>query len=256
MGFVDNYGYGIICGDHSSPLIYNNTIQNNRYDGIYLVDYSNATITNNTIDNNDNAGIYIRGIVYSISGTTPIYTVCHTRIENNTITNNYNWGIANLISPMEAFNNTISHTRNGSGIWIQSNYFISGTGEPVGISTPGDIANNTIQYNDQYGINLSSIESTRYRGVIIMDLYNNTITNNNWSGINVMGGRYAGSQSSPNPDIYLNNLSYNNHSGVRNYETRNYDFLQNTVEWNNASGILCEVSSRPRIIDNNKKKIN
>jgi parallel beta-helix repeat protein len=246
----DNFGSGIGCGGWAAPLITRNTIKNNYYDGIYLSHFSNATIINNTIDNNGNAGIYIRGIVFSTSGTNKVYSVCDTKIENNIITNNYNWGIANLISPMDAYNNTITHTRNGSGIWVQSNYFLSGTGEPVGIATPGNIVNNTIQYNDQYGINLSSMESTRYRGLITMDLFNNTITDNNWSGINVMGGRFSNAQSSPNPDIYLNNISYNNHSGVRNYETRNYDLFENIIEWNNDSGVICESSSRPKINNN------
>ena len=244
---LNNLGVGILCINYSDSIITRNTIKNNHYDGIYLRDFCNATIKNNIISNNNHAGIFLLGIVYSISGTTKDYTFNYPVIENNTITNNYEFGILDICCPMELINNTISQTRNQSGIWIQSMYF-SSLNVPIGTPCYGNITDNTIQYNNHYGINISSIESINFRGVVTMNIMNNTITNNNWSGIRVLGGRDNNNvQRSPDPDIMLNNISNNNHFGVENIYALAYPLSYNYIYNNNKSGILCDSSSRPNI---------
>ncbi|MCK5559073.1 MAG: right-handed parallel beta-helix repeat-containing protein, partial [Thermoplasmata archaeon] len=113
----------------------------------------------------------------------------------------------------------------------------------------GNITNNTIKYNNHFGINLSH----NYYGspnIIKMKINNNTITNNNWSGIFIRGGVFSGTQYSPMPKIFYNTITNNNHSGVQNYRALAYDLNENTIEYNNESGVFCESNSRPRIFNN------
>jgi hypothetical protein len=113
----------------------------------------------------------------------------------------------------------------------------------------GNITNNTIKYNNHFGLNLSH----NYYGspnIIKMTVNNNTITNNNWSGIFIRGGVFSGTQYSPMPKIFYNTITNNNHSGVHNYRALAYDLNENTIEYNNESGVFCESNSRPKIYDN------
>lgn len=247
---LDNWGFGIVCVDHCAPAIYRNTIRNNRYNGIHLLDYSNATIWNNTISDNQFAGIYFRARVISVPPV--VATICNPFIYNNTIINNYEYGIFDSACHAQIRNNTISHTINGTGIWIH-NYQIfitSTTTWYIGFTVRGNITNNTIQYNNHNGINLSS-DYFAYPYIVTMNVDNNTITNNNWSGIRVFGGRSSGSQSSPKPHIELNNISNNDHSGISNYDTFDYNITKNEITLNNGSGVLCEAQASTKIFDNN-----
>ncbi len=253
---LDNYGIGIICLEHCHAKISMNTIQNNYYDGIYLYNCSNATILKNKIQNNQRAGILVFSRIFAIQTGPPYtkyYKISYPTIKNNIITNNFEWGIFDICSPMEVINNTISHTKNQSGIFVWNPYYLTTTpATPVGLNIPGNITDNLIQYNNHYGINLSSLESANYRGVITMVIKQNTITNNNWSGINVEGGTdNQNIQRSPNPNIAFNNISFNNEHGINNEFALRYSLRENRIEWNNDSGILLDLQSRPNIYNNN-----
>ncbi len=246
--YTDNYGFGIACGYWSHPLIIRNTIKNNRYDGVYLVYYSNATIQDNDIIDNQRNGINITSTaIVDLFGNLIDYSFCYPEIINNTIDNNKEFGIWDLASPAEITNNTISNTVNQSGVWVQG--YLIYNNWVVFYQTYGNITDNTIQYNNHYGINLSH-NFYPAPNIISMTVKNNTITNNNWSGIFVMGGRYQNNQYSPKPTIISNNLSYNNHSGLKTHDTTNFQANGNYIVWNNQSGVHCVVNSRPEIDDN------
>ena len=246
--FTSNKGYGIVCEDHSAAKIYRNTIRNNRKDGIFLANFSNASIQLNTITNNLRYGINSSGYISINQGTGQIIYQSFNSvfIFGNTITNYGLDGIHDVCGPIEIINNTISHSTNGSGIFVINNMWDRNWGNAF--SVPGNITNNNIKYNSQHGINLSA--NYRTTTTITLTIRNNNISNNDMSGINIRGGLYQGTQYSPLPTIIQNNITNNNHAGIMNYYALNYNLNENTIQYNNKSGIICESSSRPNIKDN------
>ncbi|MCK5560371.1 MAG: right-handed parallel beta-helix repeat-containing protein, partial [Thermoplasmata archaeon] len=118
--FSSNLGTGIGIGGWCDPLIIGNTIQDNRFDGIYLVRFSNATIQENTIINNERDGINITATaIVSGTGTLLDRSWCYPKIINNIIKNNYEFGIRDTGCPAEIINNTITNTKNQTGLVVQ-----------------------------------------------------------------------------------------------------------------------------------------
>ncbi len=247
--YLSNFGYGIVCLDWSHAKIYRNTIRNNRFDGILIGNYSNASIQLNTISNNERYGINISAFLRMNQATGQIISLgyCNPFIYQNDILNNREGGIYDIIGPAEIINNTISSSSKGSAIFIRSFQWDRTRG--LALNVPGNITNNSIQYNGNHGINLSANYFSKPT-TITMTIKNNNITNNNWSGINILGGTYQSNQFSPEPTIIQNNISNNNQSGVSNYRAVAYELTENVIEFNNRSGIFCEASSKPKIIDN------
>jgi parallel beta-helix repeat protein len=246
--FVENYGMGIVCDDHCDPKIYRNTITNNRYDGIFLVDYSNATIWNNTISNNQRVGIFLNGRVTGVSPPVVYATICNPVIQDNDIIDNYEFGIYDRCCHAQIRNNTITNTKNQSGIYVISY-------QPFGqyivhFNCEGNITNNSISNNNHYGVHFDSVWQRPW--VIELEVKNNTITHNNWSGLAIIGGLdNNNNQRSPFPDIGFNNISYNNQYGILTRFALAFRIWENDVSWNGQSGFVLRNSSKPNVFYNN-----
>ncbi|MEW6617882.1 MAG: right-handed parallel beta-helix repeat-containing protein [bacterium] len=104
----ETYMYGIYCINNANPVITNNTISGNNYDGIFCFD-SSPTITNNIISGNRYKGIYC-------DSSSPFIT-------NNIIVRNRSHGIYCDNSSPSTMNNIITEngiSKDSYGIYVRS----------------------------------------------------------------------------------------------------------------------------------------
>lgn len=205
---VTNCTYGILADKAPNTKITNNTIQSNKWDGIFITASAKSTITNNTVENNGKWGIYLG---YSADST----------LRNNKMKNNrYNFGVS------VDYNHDIdtSNTINNKPIyyWInQQNTQVPNDAAYVALINSNNInlRNLNLSQNGQ-GVLLvnsenniienSNIKSNGYFGIQLIDshsntMQNNTIADNDWGGIALI---------SSTDNILINNTIKNNQKGI------------------------------------------
>ena len=207
-------GDGIQVGPFSeNNTIHGNVVNNCGGRGIVITsDWNN--VTNNTAYNNQQAGFLIN------SGT-------NNRISRNTAYNNSQEGIVlfggvvnTLLINNKAYNNTLS------GFLIRQ--------LTSGVNT---VSNNTAYNNDGSGFNVFDCNNTI--------ISNNTAYYNNLSGIYL----HKGGSGGPGSNVSVrNNLVYNNSGhGIFIFNTSNEFIINNTIQFNNLSGIQLQMADNINI---------
>ena len=204
-------GAAIRIHDADNGKLFNNSIANNRGNGIYIDSLCrNITITENSFINNDYNGIFMRD---SYNNT----------ITNNTLTNNNHMGIYTRSS----YNNSITYNR------IEQSYR-----EAIILdfqSNNNKISHNNITYN-------------QYRGIYVgRDSCNNTIIHNNVSYNEEIGIRIGRGLSDGN--IISNNNINHNKEGMDIQSSYNLIF-NNSICGNEYKGLGLYASSIRPCINN------
>lgn len=235
--------FGIWAEAGGEPLIIDNTIEWNMYDGIYAVSRVNPIIKNNLIWNNIDDGIHI--LAFN-TGEVSNNTIIHNRdmgvvlsvranmlVKDNNISENFDAGIWVRASGPTIHHNLITNnTRNG--IRIFDCKVSQGCPKTV-------VANNTIAYNNK--------ESGLYPGIFVENadphIINNYIAFNDAEGIYLRMG--SGGNISSNAII-------NNQIGVSLNESSTWVVNNNPIS-GNIAGIYVrggEPLIRENVITNNK----
>lgn len=235
--------FGIWAEAGGEPLIINNIIEWNMYDGIYAVSRVNPTIKDNIIMNNIDDGIHVLAFNKG-------------EISNNTVTYNRDMGmVLNVRADMLVKDNNIS--RNGdAGIWIRSagptihhNLITNNTRNGMRIfdckvswGCPQPIiANNTIAYNNK--------ESGLYPGIYVETADPHII--NNYIAFNDAEGIYLRRDSGGN---ISSNAILNNQIGVSLNESTTWVVNNNPIS-GNIAGIYVKKGEpliKDNVITNNK----
>jgi len=251
--------FGIWAEAGGEPLIQNNTIEWNMYDGVYAVSRVNPTIIDNNISNNIDDGVHI--LAFN-SG----------RISNNTITYNRDMGVVlNVRADILVEDNNISRNFD-AGIWIRAagptihhNLITNNTRNGMrifdckindGCPAP-KIINNTIAYNNK--------ESGLYPGIFVESadplIMNNYIAFNDAEGIYlrrdsagnissnaIINNQIGVSVNQSNPWIVANNPISGNIAGI--YVKKGEPLIRDNVITNNKYGIYTFDDATPRIYRN------
>tara|TARA_Y100000034_G_scaffold19552_1_gene22091 strand:+ start:4977 stop:6356 length:1380 start_codon:yes stop_codon:yes gene_type:complete len=206
--------YGIVLERSSTNTLRENTISNNRWEGIILRGGSNTnTLTENTLSEN-NYGIYV---YYSDSNT----------LTGNTANNNWWKGIYLVFgsNTNTLTENTLSE--NGDGIYVS--------------------------YSDSNTLTGNTANNNRMNGIAIVFsneniLERNNINSNQGSGI-VLGCRWDNRCSSENT-LRFNTIE-ENREGIRiEGPNNNNEIIRNTLR-NNQKGFLIRYGARSNTISNN-----
>ncbi|UCE37258.1 MAG: right-handed parallel beta-helix repeat-containing protein [Thermoplasmata archaeon] len=264
---TSNYGDGIYLYFSDENNIIGNNVSDNRFSsGIILHNSSNNAIENNIVSNNEGFGIYL----YQSSLNNIINNTCNSNsyhgislggsssnmIANNTCSNNSEIGIdINNFSPdNNIIDNTVtSNLRDGIFIYYSSNgtniihnNVLNNDWSGISIyhSSNNIITDNTVYFNNFYGIVLST-----YPGPFPYETANNEVTNNN-----VMDNGDTGIYLyiSRNNNITGNNIS-NNKNGTHLYALSDNNIItDNIISSNKYDGIHIEFASKYNIITNNR----
>jgi parallel beta-helix repeat protein len=263
----------------SKNSIYNNTINLNSQNGIYLSYSSSSTIINNTVYSNGYSGI-------SCSNSK------NNSILRNTLYSNKNHGIyfTSSTSNQIRLNNLYMNTKHGiclaSGStknMISNNSVNSNNMNGILLSSANSnkILNNTINSNTEYGLNLKSsnsnmidinnISKNNKRGVFLESSKSNIIKNNycklNWdygmvlylSNSNTIRNNYVASTKfydgirldSSDSNILKENNCTNNWAGIKLVSDSDSNRLEdNLCNKNKGSGIDLDSSPSNIIIEN------
>ena len=269
-GFYVSYHYGnqnTISDNyiHEKPLVYlegeKDIVVDVNAGQIVLVDCDNVTIHNQEI-NGLLVGIQLRGstnclisnnyISHAFCGIELYHRSNNNVLSDNIILNSTAFGIHFQNSSRNTIlDNTITGCVGGSAIYIE--YY----------STFNIISNNTLMFNNQAGVHVSSrnniilgnnISSNEYIGVA---LYNADSTYEDDSARNcIIQGNTISDCSTAISSRSLHNLSikgnilYNNLFGIKNYNCKDCVILDNNIFNNNWEGILVNSSENISIIGN------
>lgn len=307
---IGNYGNGIYLVSSSNSNIINSTTNSNGR-GINIESSSNVNVINCTVHGHTTwcyGGIQLSGVTNSnIIGNNASENCMGISLggsSNNRLTNNIaNWcnsGFSLYNSPSNTLINNIANFNGGSsGIALHgsnSNYnaLINNTvssnvyGISIGCSNCGlhdtDVINNTITFNNQYGIWLqetsnirvigNNMRFNRFSGIWSRSSYSNKIMNNiassnGGSGIDVLqeGTACSGTTVANNIadynsghgialgrsrcDVVVNNtITSNAASGIGAWDSAYANVANNTANSNKQAGILFESSAFTNITNN------
>jgi len=211
VAFTAN-GDGIQIGPFSeNNTVRGNVVHNCGYDGIVIASDEN-NVTNNIAHSNNGTGFIISGCV-------------KTLVINNTAYNNSQIGFTLFSGNNNILINNKAHNNTLSGFLIR---------QLSGLNT---IRNNAAYDNGGSGFNIFDSDDAL--------IYNNTLYYNNMSGIYIHRGGGGG----PGSNLSVrNNLIYNNsRHGVFIKNSSNEFIINNTIQFNNWSGIQLQMANNINI---------
>ena len=263
------YHPGIEVESSSGVSVTNNTIENNKNDGIYLYKANNNLLLNNNLTANEGNGIHLYLANWNkilqndirSSGKIGIYLYTsnnNTMMENN-ITNNSGALLISSSNNSNIINNNIC--KNGFGIKVASskdnkiagnsmeNNGIFLTGDKVTFTTQNITINNTVNGKPVYyykNTNMNNASVPSDAGEVILG-------NVSWltiNGLNLSFGDVGIEIAySSNVSISNNTITYNNLYGNYIVHTTNTAIINDSISNNGGDGIYLGSSSDNTIVD-------
>jgi parallel beta-helix repeat protein len=219
---VTNCTYGILADRAPKTKITNNTIQSNKWDGIFITASPNSQITNNKVENNGKWGIYLG---YSSDCT----------LKNNQMNSNrYNFGVSvNFIQDIDT-----SNTINSQPIiyWInQQNRQVPLDAGYVAIINSNNIEARNLHLAEN-GQGITLVNSVN------IHIENCNITGNSYYGISLINSNYN--------TVTNNTITRNEGAGIAIISSASNTLTNNTIE-SNYTGINLQTSNENYIHHNN-----